>query len=68
MLSGTIDSGKGLLVKQAGQTMVACDALEGLHHHLIVVNCDVHLSINRSQLMLGRGRLVVLTLGRMLPK
>ena len=63
MLTGTIDSGKRLLVKQAYQTMLAGHTLHGLHHHLVMINSNIDLSIDRCQLMLCRCTLIVLSLG-----
>ena len=62
MLSGTIDSGKGLLVKQTGHSVAACHLFHGLHRHLIMIHSQVCLLVNRSQLMLCRRCLVVLRL------
>ena len=50
-------------MKQAGHTVIHRRALERLHDDVIVVQCHVHIRIDRCQLMLSRGDLVVLSLG-----
>ena len=64
VLTGTIHAGKGLLMKQALQTVLLGHPFQGLHDDLVVVDGHVALCINRSQLMLCRSYLVVLGLGR----
>ena len=62
VLTGTIDTCKRLLMKQAAHTMTACYFLEDTHHDLVVVCSDIYRCIDRSQLMLCRSNFIVLRL------
>ena len=37
MLTGAIDTGKRLLMKQTGQSVTSCHLLHGFHHQLVLV-------------------------------
>ena len=64
VLTGTIHTGKRLLVEQAFHSVLGSDALQCLHNDLIVVNLHIDFRIDRCQLMLCRSCLVMLCLGR----
>ena len=62
MLSGTIDSGKRLLMQQTLHSMLARHPLQCLHHDLIVIHRDIDFRVDRRQFMLCRSHLVMLGL------
>ena len=62
VLTGTVNSCKRFLMKQAAHTMTACYFLEDTHHDLVVVCSDIYRCIDRSQLMLCRSNFIVLRL------
>ena len=62
MLAGAVDTCEGLFVEQTHQTMLCSHLLHDLHGQLVVVGSDIRGSIDGSQLVLGRGYLVVLSL------
>ena len=64
VLTGTIDPGKRLLMKQTLQAMKISHLLQRLHNQLIVIHSHITLRINGSQFMLTRSHLIVLGLGR----
>ena len=45
VLTGTIDSVKWFLMQQTGQTVMSCDTLHRLHDHLVVIDCQIDLTI-----------------------
>ena len=63
MLTGAIDTGKRLLMKQTGQSVTSCHLLHGFHNKLVMVYCNICCLINRCQLVLCRCYLIVLCLG-----
>ena len=64
VLTGTIHTGKRLLMKQALESVLLCHPFQSLHDNLVMVGSHVALLIDRSQLMLSGSYLVVLCLGR----
>ena len=62
VLAGSVDAGKRLLVKQADHAVLSRNFLHDLHRQLVRIRCDVCGGIDRRQLVLGRGHLVVLGL------
>ena len=64
VLSGTVDALKGLLVEQAGEAVLVGHLFHHLHGELVVVHRHIGRVEYRSQLVLGRGHLVVFGFGR----
>ena len=64
VLSGTVDALKGLLVEQAGKAVLVGYLFHHLHGKLVVVHRHIGRVEYRSQLVLGRGHLVVFGFGR----
>ena len=64
VLAGAVDTGEGLLMQQAHQTVLCRDLLHDLHGQLVVVGGDVGGGVNGRQLMLGGGDLVMFGLGK----
>ena len=64
MLTGAVDTGEGLFVEQAHQSVAGGHLLQHLHGQLVLVAGSVGISIDGSQLMLGGSHLVVLRLGQ----
>ena len=62
VLTGTINSCKWFLMKQAAHTMAACNFFEDTHHDLVVICRNIYRCVDRCQLMLCRCNLVVLCL------
>ena len=63
MLAGTIHARKGLLMEQAFHTVLAGNPFQRLHHDVVMIHGHIGFCIDRSQLMLGRSHLIVLSLG-----
>ena len=70
MLSAAVYSSKGLLMKEADQTMSVSNLLHKLHCKLVVVSCNIGSGEYRCHFMLGRSHFVVFCLGQdsMLPE
>ena len=64
MLSRSVDAGKGLLVQQATEGVLAGNALHESHEQHIVVNCDVGFLEDGGKLELVRCDLVMAGLAR----
>ena len=64
VLTGAVDAGKGLFMKQAHQIVLGCHLLHDGHHHLVVIAGGIGISIDGCQLMLAGSALVVLGLGQ----
>ena len=64
MLAGTVDTRKRFLMQQAAQPVPGRDPFQRLHDDLVVIHCDIGFFIDRSELMLGRRRFIVLRLCR----
>ena len=64
MLAGAVDAGERLLVQQADEPVLAGDVLHHLHRQLLVVGADVRVLVDRRELVLARGDLVVAGLDR----
>ena len=62
VLTGTVNSCKRFLMKQAAHTMAACNFFEDTHHDLVVICCNIYRCVDRCQLMLCRCNLIVLCL------
>ena len=62
MLTGAVDTGEGLFMKQAHQTVLGGNLLHNLHGQLVVVCGNIGGRVDRSQLMLGRRNLIMLCL------
>ena len=64
MFTGTVDSVKRLLVKEANISMLICNLLHHLHGQLVVINSYVGGIKHRCQLMLAGSNLIMFCLGR----
>ena len=64
MLAGSVNSLEGLLMEQAGETMLVCHLFHYLHGQLVVVYRDVRCLKDRCQLVLRGRDLIVFCLGR----
>ena len=64
MLTRTVDAGKGLLVQQYAETMLAGHLLHQRHQHHVMIHGEVGLLEDRSQLKLVRCHLVMTGLTR----
>ena len=62
VLAAAVDTGKGLFMKQAHQTMLCSYLLHDFHGQLVLVGGNVSGGINRSQFMLCGSHFVVLRL------
>ena len=62
MFTGSVYSCKRFFMKQALHSMLTRHTFQRLHNQLIIVNSDVCLCVNGSQLMLRRRNLIVLRL------
>ena len=62
MFTGSVYSCKRFFMKQALHSVLTCHTFQCLHYQLIIVNSDVCLCVNGSQLMLRRRNLIVLRL------
>ena len=63
VFTGTVNSCKRFLMKQAAHTMTAGNFFEDTHHDLIVICRNIYRCIDRCQLMLCRCYLIMLCLG-----
>ena len=64
MLTAAVDTLKGLFVEQAHEIVARCHGLEHLHRQLIVIAGDVGIAVDRCNLVLRGGSLIVLGLGK----
>ena len=64
MLTAAVDTLKGLFVEQAHEIVASRHGLEHLHSQLIVIAGDVGIAVDRCDLVLGGGGLIVLSLGK----
>jgi hypothetical protein len=64
VFAGPIDSGERLLVDEAGEAVLVGDALEGVHHQMLVVGGHVGALEDGRDFELAGGDLVVPCLGR----
>ena len=64
MLAGSVNSLEGLLMEQAGESMLVRHLLHHLHGQLVVVDRDVRCLKDRCQLMLRGRDLIMFCLGR----
>ena len=63
MLTGTVYSGKRLLMQHAAQTVLACHTLQSLHYQLVVIHCHIGRLVDGRHFMLCGSRLIMLGLG-----
>ena len=63
VLARAVDAGIGLFVQQADQAVLFGNLFHELHHQQVLVHRDVGVGIDRGQLMLRGGHLVVLGFG-----
>ena len=64
VLARAVGAPEGLFVQQAGQALFLGHHAQHLHHQLVAVAVHIGNIEYRSQLVLGRGSLVVFALGR----
>ena len=64
VLARAVDAVERLFMQQTDQTVPRRDLLHDLHGELVVVGGDVGRGVNRGQLVLRRGDLIVLRLGK----
>ena len=62
VLAGTVNTGKGLFVKQTDQIVLCGNLLHDGHHHLVIVTCGIHIGEDGGQLMLTGCTFIVLGL------
>ena len=63
MLTGTVYSGKRLLMQHAAQTVLACHTLQSLHYQLVGIHCHIGRLVDGRHFMLCGSRLIMLGLG-----
>ena len=60
MLTGTVDTGKGLFVEKANQIVFCCTLFHDFHNQLVAVTGTVGIGVDGRQFMLTGCRFVVL--------
>ena len=64
MLTGTVNTGKGLLMKETYHTVLSCYLLHYLHGQLVIICCHISGGVNGSQLVLCGSNLIMLRLSK----